>query len=97
MVSTLRLRVGEWVDRAEQQTGHPSATDIEQLKLLWEQRMNVLADTIPSNYEIKSKHPDPDWNSWASIAKCFEEYHTALADLQSAHAIPKSKSRLGGV
>jgi len=56
--------------------------------------MNVLADTIPSNYEIKWKHPDPDWNSWASIAKCFEEYHTALADLQGAHAIPMSKSRL---
>jgi hypothetical protein len=89
--------VGEWVDRAEQQTGHPSATDIEQLKLLWEQRMNVLADTIPSNYEIKWKHPDPDWNSWASIAKCFEEYHTALVDSQGAHAIPTSKSRLGGI
>jgi hypothetical protein len=97
MVSTLRLRVGEWVDKAEQETGQPSATDIEALKLLWEQRMNVLADKIPSNYEIKWKHPDPDWNSWASIAKCFEEYHKALADLQSAHAIPTSKSRLGGI
>jgi hypothetical protein len=97
MVSTLRLRVGEWVDRAEQETGQPSATDIEGLKLLWEQRMNVLADAIPSNYEIKWKHPDPDWTSWASIAKCFEEYHTALADLQGTHAIPMSKTRLGDI
>jgi hypothetical protein len=97
MVSTLRLRVGEWVDRAEQETGHPSTTDIEQLKLLWEQRTKVLADTIPSNYAIKWKHPDPDWNSWASIAECFEEYHTALADLHGAHAIPMSKSRLSGI
>ncbi len=92
MVSTLRLRVGEWVDRAEQETGQPSATDIEQLKLLWEQRMSVLVDTIPSNYEIKWKHPDPNWNSWASIAECFEAYHTALADLQSSRVKAAKKS-----
>ncbi len=84
MVSTLRLRVGEWVDRAEQETGQPNATDIEQLKLLWEQRRNVLADKIPSNYEIKWNHPGPNWNSWVSIAECFEAYHTALADLQNS-------------
>jgi hypothetical protein len=31
------------------------------------------------------------------IAECFEEYHTALADLQGAHAIPMSNSRSSGI
>jgi len=97
MVSTLRLRVGEWVDRAEQERGEPSVTDIEALKLLWEQRINVLDDAIPGNYEIKWNHPDPDWNSWASIAKCFEEYHAALVDLQANRAATQSKSRTGSI
>lgn len=55
--------------------------------------MNVLADTIPSNYEIKWKHPDPSWNLWASIAECFEAYHAALADLQNSRVKPPKKSQ----
>jgi hypothetical protein len=83
----LRAKVGWWAARAKQESGQPSATTIETLKLLWNEEKDVLSNSLKGIGDGKW-HVDPDWDSWASIATHFEAYHAAL--FQFAHPVSRS-------
>jgi len=73
----LRANVGWWAARAKQESGRPSASTIETLKLLWNEKEDLLSKSLKSNVDVK-RQADPDWDSWSSIATHFEAYHAAL-------------------
>jgi hypothetical protein len=83
----LRAKVGWWAARAKQESGQPSASTIETLKLLWNEKRNLLSNNLKSKLDVKW-HVDPDWDSWSSIATHFEAYHAAL--FRFGHPVSRS-------
>jgi len=96
----LRRTTREWTERAKQRKGSPappSASEVEELQSLWNERRAFLSQVISSNVRVIWPENDPDWKSWASIAECFETYHEALVDLDNRLSGPMVEIRLGGV
>jgi hypothetical protein len=97
-----RCEVSEWAEKAaaKKESEKPCAADVESLKGIWDSRKtpSILSasQVLPSSRDVVYG-PEPDWNSWPSIAARFKAYYEALVEIDNKSSSALAEMRLRGV